>query len=363
MRFMNECLKDSNSGLLDHAPRKIRVLIVDDSAIVRKLFTEELSRDPLIEVVGRAPDPFIARDKIVQLEPDVVTLDIEMPRMDGITFLRRLMRHHPLPVVIVSSLTPEGGELAMEALEAGAVDVVCKPRDPSGLGDMGQLLIDKIRAAAQAVVLRYSFDTCHHSGCSISLVRSTDRIIAIGASTGGTQAIQKLLLAMPSNAPGILIVQHMPQLFTRSFADRLNALCAMEVKEAEDGDPVRVGRVLIAPGNRHMLLERSEGRFHVRLKDGPAVCRQRPSVEVLFKSVARCAGANAIGVILTGMGNDGAEGLRLMKQSGASTIAQDFKSCVVYGMPRAAVELGGVDHVVALDDIPDRILGLLNGED
>ena len=362
MNLMNECLKDSNPDLLEHNPKRIRVLIVDDSAIVRKLFTEVLSRDTVIDVVGKAPDPFIARDKIVQLEPDVVTLDIEMPRMDGITFLRRLMRHHPLPVIVVSSLTPEGGELAMEALEAGAVDVICKPRDPSGLGEMGQLLIDKIKAAAEAVVLRHSFDSHLHSDHLAPLVRSTDRIIAIGASTGGTQAIHKLLLAMPSNAPGILIVQHMPELFTSSFAERLNAISAMEVKEAEDGDAVRTGRALVAPGNMHMLLEKTEGRFRVRLKDGPMVCRQRPSVEVLFKSVARHAGANAIGVILTGMGNDGAEGLRLMKQSGAGTIAQDRDTCVVYGMPQAAQELGGVDHVVALDDIPARIMELLNEE-
>jgi two-component system chemotaxis response regulator CheB len=359
---MNECLKDRSADLIEHTPGKIRVLIVDDSAVVRKLFSEELSRDPAIEVVGKAPDPFIARDKIVQLEPDVITLDIEMPRMDGITFLRRLMRHHPLPVIVVSSLTPEGGELAMEALEAGAVEVVCKPHDPSGLGEMGQVLIDKIKAAARAVVLRHTFEAHPSSSPSAPLARSTDRIIAIGASTGGTQALQKLMSAMPSNAPGILIVQHMPQLFTRTFAERLNALSAMEVKEAEDGDTVKAGKALVAPGNRHMLLDKFKGRFRVRLKDGPMVCRQRPSVEVLFKSVARHAGANAIGVILTGMGNDGAEGLRLMKQSGAQTIAQDQKSCVVFGMPNSAIELGGVDHVEALDDIPARILSLLKEE-
>lgn len=338
-------------------------MIVDDSAIIRKLFSEELSRDPAIEVVGKAPDAFIARDRIVQLEPDVITLDVEMPRMDGITFLRRLMRHHPLPVIVVSSLTVEGGELAMEALEAGAIEVVCKPGDTSESGVFGRMLIEKIKIAANASVARPAehihAEPIPATGLS---TLSTDRIIVVGASTGGTQALRQLMSAMPASAPGMLIVQHMPELFTRTFADRLNSLSRMEVKIASDGEQVTGGKALVAPGNVHMLLERSAGCFRVRLKDGPMVCRQKPSVEMLFKSVARCAGANAIGVILTGMGNDGAEGMRLMKKSGAATIAQDRKTCVVYGMPSAAVELGAVDHIESLENIPTRILSLLNCE-
>ena len=338
-------------------------MIVDDSAIIRKLFSEELSRDPAIEVVGKAPDAFIARDKIVQLEPDVITLDVEMPRMDGITFLRRLMRHHPLPVIVVSSLTVEGGELAMEALEAGAIEVVCKPGDTSESGVFGRMLIEKIKIAANASVARQA-EHIHPEpipATGLSTL-STDRIIAVGASTGGTQALRQLMSAMPASAPGMLIVQHMPELFTQTFADRLNSLSRMEVKIASDGEQVACGKALVAPGNVHMLLERSAGCYRVRLKDGPMVCRQKPSVEMLFKSVARCAGENAIGVILTGMGNDGAEGMRLMRKSGAATIAQDRKTCVVYGMPGAAVELGAVDHIESLEDIPARILSFLNCE-
>ncbi len=336
--------------------RPIRVLVVDDSAVVRQIFERELSRDPAIEVVGVAPDPYIARDRIVRLQPDVVTLDVEMPRMDGITFLRKLMRYHPLPVIIVSSLTPRGGELALEALDAGAVEVMCKPGTSYAVGDMSVALIDKIKAAARVRVQARTKAT--PAVPRLSLTRTTHRIVALGASTGGTQALQQVLTALPPNAPGIVIVQHMPEHFTRSFADRLNDLCAIRVKEAEDGDAVSPGRALIAPGNRHMLLVRSGAVYGVQVKKGPLVNRHRPSVDVLFKSVARYAGRNAVGVILTGMGADGADGLLEMKSQGAATLAQDEATSVVYGMPREAVQRGAADEVLPLDRIAGRILDL-----
>jgi two-component system chemotaxis response regulator CheB len=335
---------------------RTRVLIVDDSAVVRKIFGEELARDPDIEVVGAAPDPYVARDKIVQLGPDVLTLDVEMPRMDGVTFLRKLMRYHPLPVIIVSSLTPQGGDLALEALEAGAVDVMCKPGAAYTVGDMARDLKDKIKAAARASVRRSGENAPPARPERLSMTRTTNKVVAIGASTGGTEALKSVLTRFPSNAPGTLIVQHMPEHFTRSFAERLNSLCAVEVKEAQDGDPVTPGRVLIAPGNRHLLLRRSGALYSAQVKDGPLVCRHRPSVEVLFSSVAQYAGGNAVGVILTGMGGDGATGLLKMKQAGAATIAQDEKSCVVFGMPKEAIKAGAVDHVESLERIPERIL-------
>ncbi|HLP42175.1 MAG TPA: chemotaxis response regulator protein-glutamate methylesterase, partial [Fibrobacteria bacterium] len=325
-------------------PARTRVLVVDDSAMVRDVFTRELARDPAIEVLGTAPDPYVARDKIVQLKPDVVTLDIEMPRMDGITFLRKLMRHFPLPVVIVSSLTPKGGNLALEALDAGAVDVMCKPGAAYAVGDMAVELREKVKAAARVRVTRREEEAAAPTGAPptrLSLARTTHAVVAIGASTGGTQALQSVLTALPANSPGIVIVQHMPEHFTRSFANRLNGLCAMEVKEAEDNDTVTPGRVLIAPGNRHMLLQRSGAVYHVTVKDGPLVSRHRPSVDVLFKSTARFAGANAVGVILTGMGNDGAAGMKEMRDAGAETVAQDEASCVVFGMPKEAINAGG----------------------
>lgn len=340
--------------------RRIRVLIVDDSALVREILTRELSRDPSIEVVGAAPDPYIARDKIVTLKPDVVTLDVEMPRMDGITFLRKLMCHYPLPVIVVSSLTAKGGDLAMEALEAGAVEVMCKPGAAYSVGDMSVTLIDKIKAAAQVPVQRRASGAkqAAHVVSRLSMTRTTNKVIAIGASTGGTEALREVLEALPANAPGIVIVQHMPEHFTRSFADRLNELCAIEVKEAEDGDTVVPGKALIAPGNYHLLLRRSGAVYFAQVKSGPLVSRHRPSVNVLFKSVAKFAGRNAVGVIMTGMGADGAEGMHEMKQAGALTIAQDEASCVVFGMPKEAIALGGVDHVVSLKDIPRKMLEL-----
>jgi len=341
---------------------KIRVLVVDDSAIVRNILQRELSRDPEIEVVGTAPDPYVARDKIVRLKPDVITLDVEMPRMDGITFLKKLMRYHPMPVIVVSSLTPEGGELAMEALEAGAVEVMCKPGAAYTVGDMSVQLADKIKAAAHVKVERRAgskIPAVARRPPTLALKRTTHKIVAIGASTGGTQALQRVLSAMPPNASGIVIVQHMPEHFTRSFAERLDQLCQIEVKEAEDGDTVAPGRALVAPGNYHMVLRRSGAVYYVQIKFGPLVSRHRPSVDVLFKSVARYAGPNAVGVLMTGMGRDGAAGLAEMHDNGAATIAQDEASCVVFGMPKEAIALGAADHIVPLDRIPEKILELV----
>jgi two-component system, chemotaxis family, protein-glutamate methylesterase/glutaminase len=339
---------------------KARVLVVDDSAVVRKIFTQELSRDPEIEVVGTAPDPYVARDKIVALKPDVITLDVEMPRMDGLTFLRKLMHYHPMPVIIVSSLTENGGDLAMEALEAGAVEVMCKPGAAYAVGDMSVQLIDKIKAAVRVKVRAPNgVPAAPPAVPRLSLTRTTNRVVAIGASTGGTEALRVVLAQFPINAPGTLVVQHMPEHFTRAFAERLNGLCTVEVKEAEDGDAVTPGKVLIAPGNRHLVLRRSGAMYHAGVKDGPLVCRHRPSAEVLFNSVAQYAGKNAVGVILTGMGNDGAEGLLKMKQAGAATIAQDEKSCVVFGMPKEAIKCGGASHVESLERIPQRVAELL----
>jgi len=339
---------------------KTRVLIVDDSAVVREIFVRELSSDHGIEVVGTAPDPYVARDKIVRLKPDVITLDIEMPRMDGITFLRKLMQYHPLPVIIVSSLTPKGGKLALEALDAGAVEVMNKPGTAYTVGDMSVELIDKIKAAARAKVRKRKNPVTHKTVYKPlkALTKTTNKVIAIGASTGGTQAIQKVLSDMPVNTPGILIVQHMPEYFTRSFADRLNDICCIKVKEAENGDTVTPGKALIAPGNHHMLLNRSGAQYYVQVKRGPLVSRHRPSVDVLFKSVASYAGSNAIGVILTGMGNDGSTGLLEMKNNGADTIAQNEASCVVFGMPKEAIALDAADYVVSLDRISKKIIEL-----
>ena len=338
----------------------IRVLIVDDSAVVREIFSSELSKDPSLEVVGTAIDPYIARDMIVQLKPDVVTLDVEMPRMDGITFLRKLMRYYPLPVIIVSSLTPKGGQIAMEAISAGAVDIMCKPGASYTVGDMSIELIDKIKAAAAVNMNRWVAGKEAAKGGAtaprLTMIRTTNKVLAIGASTGGTQALLNVLSALPANAPGTLVVQHMPEHFTTSFAQRLNDFCAMTVKEAANGDSVAPGKALLAPGNRHMLLRRSGARYYVDVKSGPLVRRHRPSVEALFNSVAQASGPNTVGVIMTGMGDDGADGMLKMKQSGAATIAQDEASCVVFGMPKEAIRRGGVDHIVPLDKIPETIL-------
>lgn len=340
--------------------RPIKVLIVDDSAMVRSILQKELSKDPNIEVIGTAPDPYVARDKIVQLKPDVITLDIEMPRMDGITFLKKLMQYYPLPVIIVSSLTPKGGELAMEALEAGAVEVLCKPGAAYTVGDMSVELIDKIKAAARVRVQKKEISTTSATAAykKLSLTKTTNKVVVIGASTGGTEALARVLMVLPPNAPGIAIVQHMPEHFTRSFADRLNELCDIEVKEASNGDSVIPGRALIAPGNYHILLKRSGANYYVEVKSGPLVSRHRPSVDVLFKSASQYGGKNVVGVIMTGMGKDGAEGMKLMHEQGAKTIAQDESTCVVFGMPKEAIALNAVDYIVPLDKIPQKILEL-----
>jgi len=340
--------------------KPIKVLVVDDSAIVRKVFSQELSRERDIEVVGTAPDPYVARDQIVTLKPDVITLDIEMPRMDGITFLKKLMQYYPLPVIIVSSLTPKGSKLALEALSIGALEVISKPNSAYSVGDMSMQLAEKIRAVHNIhMVSRKPSNEEDIKAVLVSsraLAATTNKLIAIGASTGGTEAIRKVITRLPATSPGVVIVQHMPAQFTTTFAERLNTLCEMEVKEAEDGDTVSNGKILIAPGNYHMLLKRSGATYYVQVKNGPMVNHQRPAVDVLFKSVARYAGANALGIILTGMGGDGAAGMLSMKEAGAVNIAQDENSCVVYGMPREAVRMGGVDHVEDLDKIADLAL-------
>jgi len=343
--------------------QKIKVFIVDDSAIVRKIFSEEISKESDMEVIGTAPDPFVARDKIVHHKPDVMTLDIEMPRMDGLTFLKKLMKHYPLPVLIVSSLTPKGSKMAMEALEYGAVDVLSKPGGSYSVGDMSAQLKEKIRAAARANLNRVSAPTLGQEPTGTitkALTETTQKLIAMGASTGGTEALKEVLVRMPQNSPGIVIVQHMPPLFTTAFAERLNRLCSVEVREAKDGDSVLNGQALIAPGNFHMLMRRSGSRYYVNIKDGPMVHHQRPAVDILFNSVAQYAGANAIGVILTGMGADGAQGMLRMKEGGAKTIAQDEASCVVFGMPKEAIKLGAVDRVVPLELIPQEIIHFIN---
>ncbi len=341
----------------------IRVLVVDDSAVVRKLFSEGLSREKDIEVVGTAPDPYVAREKIVTLKPDVITLDVEMPRMDGLTFLRKLMAHYPLPVIIVSSLTQAGGEIAMEALEAGAVEVMCKPGGSYSVGDMTLQLADKIRAAARVNVKARGASMASRPQAApvrkLSLSKSTNKVIAIGASTGGTEAILEVLRVFPPSIAGIVIVQHMPAKFTTSFAQRLDSICQIQVKEAEDGDSIVPGTALLAPGNLHMVMRRSGARYYVNIKNGPLVWHQRPAVDVLFNSVAAYGGANAIGVLLTGMGKDGAEGLLKMKEAGAHTIAQDEKSCIVFGMPKEAIALGAAEKVVPLSQIGQEIMNML----
>lgn len=341
---------------------KIRVLIVDDSAIVRKILAEDLAKYPDIEVVGVAPDPFVARDKIVKLKPDVLTLDIEMPRMDGLTFLRKLMRYYPLPTIIVSSLTPKGGKLTLEALDIGAVDVIAKPGAAYTVGDMSVHLVEKIRAASRVrLSKKESPDIAVHAESEPikALAQTSHKVIAVGASTGGTEALKQVLINMPPNSPGIIIVQHMPANFTTAFAERLNGLCQITVKEAADNDSVVTGTALVAPGNFHMILRRSGARYYVEIKTGPMVHHQRPAVDVLFKSTAKYAGANSIGVILTGMGSDGAEGMLEMKKAGAATIAQDEKTCVVFGMPKEAIKLNAVDHVLPIDQIAAQIVRLV----
>ena len=334
----------------------IKVLIVDDSAIVRKILQDTLSSERDIEVVGTAPDPYIARDKILALRPDVLTLDIEMPRMDGLTFLKALMQHYPLPVIIISSLGHASCQSALDALRLGAVEVLAKPGGPYSIGDLKHALPSKIRAAAAARVGGAKPAAAPLRPVTPSSTFPPGALIAIGASTGGTEAIQEILTRMPADSPGIVVTQHIPPVFSRAFADRLNQLGPLRVKEAEDRDEVKRGHVLIAQGGLHMVLRRNGGGYCVALKDGPKVCYQRPSVDVLFHSVAEVAGAKATGVILTGMGSDGAQGLLRMKQAGAHTIAQDEATCVVFGMPREAIRLGGVESVLPLSEIPNAVL-------
>lgn len=340
----------------------IRVLIVDDSALVRKVLSEELAHDPEIEVIGTAPDPYVARDKIVRLNPDVITLDIEMPRMDGLSFLRKLMVHHPMPVIIVSSLTKKGGEMAMEALSIGAVEVLCKPGEAYTIGELSRELIQKIKIASRLRVEKREAAVTQNGQIRPmqALAQTTLKIIAIGASTGGTEALREVLMRFPANAPAALVVQHMPEKFTRAFADRLNGLCAIEVREAQHGDTLRQGLALIAPGNKHMLLTRNGAVYSVVIKDGPRVHHQRPAVDVTFKSVARFAGKNAIGVVLTGMGADGAEGLMEMRTAGAHTVVQDEKTSVVFGMPKEAIAIGAAEKVAPLTQITQNVMSFVS---
>ena len=346
---------------------KTRVLIVDDSAVVRQTLSSLLSSDPEIEVIGTAADPFVAAERLSTDIPDVITLDIEMPRMDGLTFLRKIMTQHPIPVVICSSLAEEGAQSTLKALEFGAVEIITKPRlgTRQFLEESRTTICEVVKAAARARL--GSPRTAHVIEPKLTadailpqptqaMAETTEKVVVIGASTGGTEALRALLETLPADAPGIVIVQHMPELFTRAFANRLDGLCAMSVKEAETNDTVLRGHALIAPGNHHMLLRRSGARYFVEIKEGPLVCRHRPSVDVLFRSAARYAGPNAVGVILTGMGDDGSRGMLEMKQAGAYNIAQDEASSVVFGMPKEAIKLNSVHKVLPLSQIPSAIL-------
>lgn len=342
---------------------KIKVLIVDDSAVVRNFLSTILSRDPKIEVVGVAADPYVARNKIIRYNPDVITLDVEMPRMDGITFLGKLMSYYPIPVVIVSSLSQKGAKTTMAAFDAGAIEVIAKPRMDitKGLEIISTEIIEKIKTASKANVKK----VMPKAGAkpvrlkTKALAETTHKVIAIGASTGGTVAIREVLIRMPADSPGIVVVQHMPEQFTRAFAERLNSKCAMEVKEARSGEAVLPGKALIAPGNHHMVFKRSGAKYYVELNQKPPVFHQRPSVNVLFDSVATNAGANSLGAILTGMGMDGAAGLLRMKEAGAKTVAQNEKSCVVYGMPKEAIKLNAVDKVVPIEEVAKTLFSFV----
>lgn len=355
--------------------RKIRVLVIDDSALIRHLLTDIIGRHPDMEVVGTAPDPLIAREMIKSLNPDVLTLDVEMPKMDGLDFLERLMRLRPMPVVMVSTLTQKGSDTTLRALELGAIDFIAKPvtNVGQGLEDYADEIADKIRAASAAqlrntavrrqliekvVPERFTADAIL-GAVPRRVALSTESLVILGASTGGTEAIREVLQALPATSPGVLITQHMPEGFTRSFAQRLDKLSKLNVKEAENGERVLPGHVYIAPGGpSHLLVRRTGTNYFVQLSEGPPVNRHRPSVDVLFRSAANQAGKNAIGVILTGMGNDGAQGMKEMHDAGAYTIAQNEETCVVYGMPKEAVARGGVDEILPLRAIPKRLASL-----
>lgn len=364
-------------------PEKIiRVLVVDDSATVRQTLKEVLESDPAIKVIATAADPFLAVERMSHEAPDVITLDVEMPRMDGLTFLAKIMKQHPLPVVMCSSLTGGGSESALMALERGAIDIIEKPRvgTKQFLEESRVRICDVVKSAARARVLRgrgakldsaafgpmvcnvpcpkLSADVMLPKPESHAMVETTEKIVAIGASTGGTEALREFLEALPEDAPGMIIVQHMPEKFTACFAQRLNGLCRVTVKEAANNDSVLRGQALIAPGNKHMMLKRSGSRYYVEIKEGPLVCRHRPSVDVLFRSVARYAGKNAVGVIMTGMGDDGARGMLEMKQAGAYNLAQDEASCVVFGMPQEAIRAGAVDRILPLNNMAPEVVRL-----
>ncbi|MFZ5941666.1 MAG: protein-glutamate methylesterase/protein-glutamine glutaminase [Bacteroidota bacterium] len=351
--------------------KKIKVLIVDDSAVVRRTLSEIFGSDPELEVMDTAVDPYFAAQKIQSEVPDVITLDIEMPRMDGLTFLKKIMSQHPIPVVIISSLTEEGTKTALRAIEYGAVEIITKPQlgTKTFFEESRIRLCDVVKAAAKARIARkpmpaptmevkpkLSADAVLAKVTSHSMIKTTDIVVAVGASTGGTEALSVFLQALPSDSHGIVIVQHMPEMFTKSFANRLNELCRITVKEAENGDSVLRGRALIAPGNKHMLLRRSGARYYVEVIEGPLVNRHRPSVDVLFRSTAQYAGANAVGIIMTGMGDDGAKGMLEMKEAGARTVAQDENSCVVFGMPKEAIKLNAVDQVLPLEKIAPFVI-------
>ena len=349
--------------------RKVKALIVDDSALVRQTLSDILSGDPRIEVIGTASDPYAAAEKMSRVAPDVITLDVEMPRMDGLTFLKKIMNQHPIPVVICSSLAGKGTETAMKALEYGAVEVIHKPAlgTKQMLNESQTIICDAVVAASRVQAKRKVVDTPlatpKLSADSViskpkkdAVLQTTEKVVAVGASTGGTEALKVFLEALPADCPGIVIVQHMPEGFTAAFAKRLDGLCQVTVKEAANNDTVLPGHALIAPGNRHLLLKRSGARYYVEVKDGPLVSRHRPSVDVLFRSAARYAGRNAIGVIMTGMGDDGARGMLEMHEAGAYTLAQDERSCIVFGMPAEAIKHGGVDKVIGIDAISREIM-------
>ncbi|MGE5466779.1 MAG: protein-glutamate methylesterase/protein-glutamine glutaminase [Ignavibacteria bacterium] len=355
---------------------KIKVMVVDDSAVVRQVVTQAIAGDPSIEVIATAQDPVFALEKMKMLWPDVLVVDIEMPRMDGLTFLKKIMAEHPTPVIICSSLAEKGAQVTMEALASGAFTIITKPKMgvKSFLQDSANDLVSAIKSAARAnmgAVRRMTsapaatlnpppkltadaMISSQHTGAS--MYGTTDRLVAIGTSTGGTQALEAVLTRLPAVCAGIVIVQHMPEKFTAMFAERLNGLCRLEVREAQNGDRVIPGRALIAPGGRHMMLKRSGAQYYVEVADGPLVNRHKPSVDVLFRSVAQVAGKNALGIIMTGMGDDGARGMKEMHDAGAQTVAEDESTCVVFGMPKEAIKLGGVDKIVPLDRIPQEIV-------
>ncbi|MGL1934276.1 MAG: chemotaxis response regulator protein-glutamate methylesterase [Fibrobacterales bacterium] len=347
---------------------KVKVLIVDDSSVVRQTLTEVLSSDPNIEVVGSAADPYYAAEKMKTIVPDVITLDIEMPRMDGLTFLSKLMSQHPIPVVICSSLAEENCESTFRALEYGAVDIITKPKVGTKLflQESSIQICDSVKAAAGVAVKarpkkkhpekKLTADAVLPPAKTNAMVKTTERVIVVGASTGGTEALKVFLEALPHNSPGIVIVQHMPEKFTRTFANRLNETCNVQVKEAQNNDTVIPGQVLIAPGGFHTLIKRSGARYYVEVKEGPLVSRHRPSVDVLFRSASRYVGKNAIAAIMTGMGDDGAKGLLELKECGAHTIAQDEASCVVFGMPMQAIKLDAVNIILPLDKIAGEVI-------